>query len=627
LTNNLVLIHSKEDFKKIPKNLIGDSETKIFSFNTESHKILKKNNIQHEIADEILKYSQRLEIFDFSVKVNNWYEHEKLNQLFNFQNINILGVLDGNEFQSLLVKSLLNLVIIEKIILRERPKKIFAGVSFAEYVKVIKNHDIVFDSWSENENEKALWDKISFKKNIGKIPLSFNISRQKYQKIKKLVEKTVCSSLNLWFNFKEIDKETILFLEFDPEQYSELFLNLSKIKSTNVVCCNIRNPAFRDLAGGKNLKKFNIKMLDYEKIISKSDNEEIANSYKIFLKKLESIFDEKFLYDIFMFKNLSIWPIIRKKILGIFNERMIEYMKIIIISGKIIQKLNLKNIVLLNEIGEIEKTIINSNNKQIPLILLQHGYTDYNHETSRFDYLSGYSNISNKIAVWGKTQKNYLIKERNISSEKILLIGSPKHDKFFDSKNHELKERKTILLAPRPITEISGEDNTELHIRYEKILKKIYQIIKNNDNVDIIIKLHPIQLGHNEELVEFFKTLDSKMHVDLFSSVKDIMKQSDAVISISPENWDLSTIVLESQILEKPTLNIFLNKKTYEFQCINDNSVLSMTDDSDIEHGINEILFNESTINCLKDNAKKHLKTYLVNHGTASQKFANILNS
>ena len=627
MTNNLVLIHSKEDFKKIPKNLIGDSETKIFSFNTESHKILKKNNIQHEIADEILKYSQRLEIFDFSVKVNNWYEHEKLNQLFNFQNINILGVLDGNEFQSLLVKSLLNLVIIEKIILRERPKKIFAGVSFAEYVKVIKNYDIVFDSWSENENEKALWDKISFKKNIGKIPLSFNISRQKYQKIKKLVEKTVCSSLNLWFNFKEIDKETILFLEFDPEQYSELFLNLSKIKSTNVVCCNIRNPAFRNLAGGKNLKKFNIKMLDYEKIISKIDNEEIANSYKIFLKKLESIFDEKFLYDIFMFKNLSIWPIIRKKILRIFNERMIEYMKIIIISGKIIQKMNLKNIVLLNEIGEIEKTIINSNNKQIPLILLQHGYTDYNHETSRFDYLSGYSNISNKIAVWGETQKNYLIKERNISSEKILLIGSPKHDKFFDSKNHELKERKTILLAPRPITEISGEDNTELHIRYEKILKKIYQIIKNNDNVDIIIKLHPIQLGHNEELVEFFKTLDSKMHVDLFSSVKDIMKQSDAVISISPENWDLSTIVLESQILEKPTLNIFLNKKTYEFQCISDNSVLSMTDDSDIEHGINEILFNESTINCLKDNAKKHLKTYLVNHGTASQKFANILNS
>ena len=120
---------------------------------------------------------------------------------------------------------------------------------------------------------------------------------------------------------------------------------------------------------------------------------------------------------------------------------------------------------------------------------------------------------------------------------------------------------------------------------------------------------------------------NNKVLTAIVSSVKDIMKQSDAVISISPENWDLSTIVLESQILEKPTLNIFLNEKTYEFQCINDNSVLSMTDTSDIQHGINEILFNESTINDLKENAKKHLKSYLVNHGTASQKFANILNS
>lgn len=627
MTNNLVLIHSKEDLKKIPKSLIDDSETKIFSFNVESHKILDKNNITHEIADEILEYSERLEIFDFSVRIHNWFNHEKLTELFNFQNVNILGVLDGNEFQSLIVKSLLNLIIIEKIISKEKPKKIFAGTSFAEYLKIIKNNNIIFDLWLENNDESTLWDKISFKKNIGRIPLSFNISRRKYQKIKKLVEKTVCSSLNLWFNFKDINKETILFLEFDPEQYSELFLNLSKIENTNVVCCNIRNPAFRDLAGGKILKKFNIKMLDYEKLISKQDNEQISNSYKIFLKKLENIFDEKFLYEIFMFQNLSIWPIIRKKILEIFNERVIEYMKIIIISKKIIQKINLKSIVLLNEIGEIEKTIVNSNSKQIPVILLQHGYTDYNHETSRFDYLSGYSNISNKIAVWGEIQKNYLIKEKKLSSEKILVIGSPKHDKFFKSKEQNVKEKKTILLAPRPITEISAEDNTKLHIRYEKILEKIYQIIKNNENVDIIIKLHPIQLGHNEELVEFFKSLDSKLHVDLFSSVKDIMKQSDAVISISPENWDLSTIVLESQILEKPTLNIFLNEKTYEFQCINDNSVLSMTDTSDIQHGINEILFNESTINDLKENAKKHLKSYLVNHGTASQKFANILNS
>ena len=627
MINNLILIHDEEDLRQIPTHLINNSETKIFSFNLKTHKKLSEKNITHEIADEILKYSERLEIFDFSVRINDCFNNEKLSQLFDFHGKNILSVLDGNEFQSLVVKFLVNLIMIQKIILKENPKRVFGGSSFKEYIKVLKNNDIVFETWLENNDESALWDKISFKKNIGKIPLSFNISRKKYQKIKKLVEKTVCSSLNLWFNFDDVKKDTILFLEFDPKQYSELFLNLSKKKNINIVCCNIRNPAFRDLAGGKILKKINIKMLDYEQLISKKNNDEICEFHDIFLRKLEKIYDEKFLHDIFLFKNLSVWPIIRNKILNIFDERLIEYMKIIIIAKEIFERMNLKSIVLLNEIGEIEKTIINSNDKEIPIILLQHGYTDYNHETSRFDSTSGYSKISDQIAVWGDIQKEYLIKEKNVSPEKILVTGSPKHDKFFHSKNDKLSKKKTLLIAPRPITEITGEDNINLHIRYEKLLEKIYTIIKKNKDLEIIIKLHPIQLEHNEELMKFFKTIDSKIHLDLFSPVTDIMKQVDAVVSISPENWDLSTIVLESQILEKPTLNIFLNEKIYEFQCISDNSVLSMTDNSDIEHGINEILFNKKTISDLKLNSKKHLKKYLANHGTASEKLADILNS
>ena len=271
MVNNVVLINNEEDFKKIPKNLMGDVNTKIFALNIQSHKILTKNNVSHEIADKIIKYSERLEIFDFSVKTIDWFKHEKLMKLFNFQGINILSVLDSIEFQSLMVKFLLNYVIIKKIFEREKPGKIFANTSFVEFLELIKtNLDVTIESWPEENTDSALWEKISIKKNIGKIPLSFNISRKKYQKIKNLVEKTVCSSLNLWFNPDDTRKETILFLEFNPEQYSELFSNLAKNENFNIVCCNIRNPAFKDLAGGKVLRKFNIKILDYEKLISNS---------------------------------------------------------------------------------------------------------------------------------------------------------------------------------------------------------------------------------------------------------------------------------------------------------------------------------------------------------------------
>jgi len=123
LVNNIVLVSNKEDFKKIPKSLMKDVNTKIFALNIQSHKILIENNISHEIADKIIEYSERLEVFDFSVRIVNWFKHEKLMKLFNFQGINILSVLDGIEFQSLIVKFLLNYIIIKKIFEREKPKK------------------------------------------------------------------------------------------------------------------------------------------------------------------------------------------------------------------------------------------------------------------------------------------------------------------------------------------------------------------------------------------------------------------------------------------------------------------------------------------------------------------------
>ena len=99
MVNNIVLINNEEDFKKIPKNLKEDINTKIFALNIESHKILIKNNIPHEIADKIIEYSERLEIFDFSVRIIDWFKHEKLINLFTFQGVNILSVLDSIEFQ------------------------------------------------------------------------------------------------------------------------------------------------------------------------------------------------------------------------------------------------------------------------------------------------------------------------------------------------------------------------------------------------------------------------------------------------------------------------------------------------------------------------------------------------
>ena len=624
MTENIVIVYGKKDFEKIPTDLIHNKKTKFFALNTESHKLLSQNKIQHEIPDRMINDSERIEIFDYSVRIRHWYENKNLEK-FSFEGINILSILDDNEFQSIIVKVMLNLLIIKKIIQNESPKRIFASSFFLEYLSNIKSEkEIQLNLWTNEHSDDAFWDNISIKQKIGIIPLSVNISRFRYKKIKNFIENVFCSSLGYWFDFKNKKKDSILFLEFDPYTYSELLTNLAD-RDHNIICCNMRNPAFRDFNSGKIFQKENIKILNHQKLISQENLRTIHKIEKDLRKEIDKLFDSEIMLEIFRYDLNSIWPIIRKKILTMYKNRLLEYMKMALIVKKIIHEINLKAIVKLNDIGETEKAFMNSNNKNIPLILLQHGYTDYNDNSSRFDSTNGYSSIKDTIAVWGETQKKYLIEKRNISPEKIIVSGSPKHDKFFYQKIINDSRKKRILLAPRAITEMTGEDNIDLHIKYEKLLERIYSTVSKNPDIELLVKLHPIQLEHNNELIQFFRNLDSRIHVNIQSSVIDLIQKSDAVISITSEEWDLSSIVLESQIMNKPILNISPTDKRSEFQCVKENSIISMTDNDNIEGAINDILFDDKTIKRLKQNTEEYLKKYLANHGNASKKFAEYL--
>ena len=626
MTENIVLIYTKEDIEKISPDLLNNKQTKFFALNIESHKILSQKKIHHEIPDRIIKKSERAEIFDYSVKIRDWFKDKNLENKFNFENINLLSILDENEFQSIIVKVLLNISIIEKIIQNEIPKRIFATSYLAEYLDcIIQNkNNVELDLWDNTVKEQAFWDNIVIKQKIGIFPLSITLSRARYKKLKKIIESILCNSFGYWFNFNNRQKETILLLEFDTNTYSELLLRLAE-KNVNIICCNMRTPGFRNFSSSRIFKKKNLKILNHEKMITQDDLKIISENQKKIRNEIRKLFNDQNMYDIFRYDTISIWPIIRKKILSMYEQRLVEYMKMAIIAKKTINKINLNAIIKLNDIGETEKVFMNYNDKNIPLVLLQHGYTDYNDNSSRFDSTNGYSRIKDRIAVWGETQREYLIKKRNVLPEKIFVSGSPRHDKFFHRKIKTNTKKKTILLAPRAITEMTAEDNIDLHIRYEKLLDRILSVIVKNPDIELIVKLHPIQLGHNNELIEYFKKYDPSINVKINSPVIDEIERTDAVISITSEEWDLSSIVLESQIMDKPILNISPTDDRSEFQCVRENSIISMTDVDDVEREIHNILFDNHTIDKLRNNTREYLKKYLTNPGHASSEFADYL--
>jgi len=88
------------------------ANSKIFSFNSDTHKILEKEKISHEIAENYIDKDDKLQIFDSTVSNYNWYEHISSKNL-EFNGVNLLGMLDTAELHQLFIKKLTSFGVID----------------------------------------------------------------------------------------------------------------------------------------------------------------------------------------------------------------------------------------------------------------------------------------------------------------------------------------------------------------------------------------------------------------------------------------------------------------------------------------------------------------------------------
>ena len=280
-----------------------------------------------------------------------------------------------------------------------------------------------------------------------------------------------------------------------------------------------------------------------------------------------------------------------------------------------------------NLFGESEKAILNLNKNNKPSILLEHGFTNYVPEISRFDITSGLDIFKDKIAVWGNIQKQYLVNVLKIPEKKILVVGSPRHDKFFRQIfSTKTDSVRTVLITPGLFDPTNAQSSTFSYLRLENLLRKTFKIFESFQNVKLIIKLHPAQ---NPD-VEYIKKLINQLNPDVMiyhtEPIQKILEYCDTVVNIHTEVLP-STVLLEALIMEKPIMNISLVDENYNFQFIKDNTVLQVTDKSDLEKHFKTILYDEDLRKELIKNAQKHLQSYLSNQGKASKHFAEILKS
>ena len=600
-------------------------EIKIFSFNVNVHKILEKEAIPHEIAENYLSSDDRSSAYDLTLNLYDWYNNHPILQNFKFENVNLLGMLDTAEFHQLVIGNLIDFLLVKKIIEKERPEKIFTTKNLYNTVKILIHDEKTDVSIYGSDRQYALpWDKIQIKLNLGRIPISFHVGRKKYLTVVTLIESILSKVLNLRLNPN--DKKSILLLEFDPSKYENLLSSLSKY-DVNVILFNKRRTSLWSLKSIRSVLHSKCKIINSNKFLP-SDKNQITSIIDNYYEKLDQIFsDDTIFHKIFLIHDQSFWPCIKTILIDTYRKRISEYIPLLISTKMIFEKINLSCILALNVIGETEKSIIQVNKGNIPFIMLAHGFANHIRELKKFDIFHMYPLLKDKIAVWGNIQKNYLITEREFDTDRILVTGSPRHDHFFQRNKKINHSKKTILITPHPISNLSGMADTNLYLRLENLLKNLCMIFKKIPNTKIIIKLHPGQDDYSHNMITLLRGIDSSIPIYQLNPIIDLIKSCDLLINISPESYEPSTVIMEGLIMNKPVINIALDDKFYEFPFVKENAVLSISDKSDLEKILNDVLFNQDLQLNLQKNGQIFLAKYLVNRGDASENLAKIITS
>ena len=624
MKKTIFLISNFDDISKINNIISENSNCIIYSLNYQTHKLLTKNKIQTVIAESILTQSDRESIDQKSFNATiSWYQNNFLKKYLIFNELNLGSLLEleliqyfGNIFKEAMI--------LTRIIEKEKPDKIISCTFLNKFVeKLGKTKDIevvtIFDSI---QLPKLYHNEINIKFNFRKIPISFTISPNLFNFIKKLTEKLI----NFFFHFKPsistLNSKSIVLLNFNTLQYDKLIDELSNAEK-NIFLLNLRRPAIWNWASFKIIKNSKSHILSlslFEKVLTpkisseiKSFNENLSNMWKF-----NDIFEKYFVID-----DCSFWSSIKQDFITICESRFKESIKRLILLDHLFLKSNISVILMWAETGQEEKEILFLSKKHnIETLMLQHFlYSDSVlwQKYDRFALGPSYPFETGNQIIWDQFTKQQAISFKH-KEDKLLLTGSPRHDNFFISeKNKNLNG--IIILATTSVPQFSSVMSTfDSYIKFENFIKEVCRIVKNLPDKKLIIKAHP-HFDSVNNITELIKKIDPQIQIIYDANLIELINNCDLLIT-----FNNSTIALESIMLEKPTISLQSEKWAEDDNIAKSNAILSISTLGDIEKGITDLLFDEKFKNVMNKNAQKFLKSF-VNCGKSSQKVAKILDS
>jgi len=616
--NKLILVEGVIDFKIINKKLF-DNNSIVISFDYLSHKSLKDNNIEHKLVEEYFSEEDKNEIDELTLKfTTSWYKDKKIEEYLKFEEIN-LGSLLELEIPNYFFKNLKRIIGIKNIIEKENPNKIIS-YSLKKYVEELcKNKNIETDSFEKIIPTGLFFDEMEISLNLLFFKKNIKISRNNYFKIKNTIDGIINFIWKIKPNKKLLkNNSSILLLEFNTKLYED-FLKSFETSDKNIIILNQRRPSIW------NIETLNIIKNSKCNILSINEFKNNQTKKKTVLEKNQLIINLKLLLDnedrlktIFTHNEESFWNIIKDEFLEMIRERFQESIQRLILINEMFNQINIKLILDWAHTGVEEKEINHyAIKKNITVYCLQHGIMTLNSKFKKYMPLMPVLPSKNvKMLVWGKIMESYIL-EHKINPEKISIIGSPRHDRFF--KKNISNNTNTVLIASNFFFHNNFEGNdTRAYDRFELYVKKILEYIKKNSDKKPIIKLHQ---GEYFQISSIIKKIDSTIPIYQHEDILELIETSDTVISLN-----YSTILLDALILNKPTMVILPEKQNYEEEeIIKRNAVLAVSNISELETKLKEILSDNNSRKNLILNSKKFVNEYFSFQGNSSKMLSKLL--
>jgi hypothetical protein len=612
--NNLYILEEIEETKLLA--LTQDNSSEFISFDYNSHKILSDRNISHKLIDDFLTNSDRKEIFDqtneYLKKIENFNKSD-----LNFHGINLINLIDRNELLEFFMDIIPQIHVVQKILKNNNYEKIFLPLILYEIFLESKFKDKIY-SFNDYNEKFTTFEKIEIPIRLGMFHSKIMIDRKKYKIIKQIIEEYIGNFFGL-IKIKNKHKKIIL-LEFDPTIYHTLLKEINE-SGFEPILINFRKSPIYNFDAIKSLSKSKSTVMIPKYWLTKDQLNEFKKNKIFFLTKINNIIKNKIIFLYFKYDEINFSSFLQKKLNQLLIQRYDEYLMEILVTESIQSRNDIQSILTLNLSGENEKVFSKVVQKH-PIILLQHAFANYTSSISYFDVLEDFDLIKNKIAIWGDVVKNYLVNVKKIDESKILVTGSPKYD-FYNSKIKTKTKKKIILVTLRPIINHMEGLRIELFDRYNETLQKIIQISKNNPYVEIIFKLHPQQNTSNIIIKNMIQA-NEKIKFFQHESIKKLLENCDLHVNIATDNFDASSVIVESMLLKRPTLNIQLQNNLFEFEFIADNAIKTINYNADIYKEILYLLDENNSLQLIK-NSQKHLTRYMKHRNDASHTLINAI--